>query len=183
MAVEPRSGKLSYDDLLAFPDDRLRHELIDGEDHVSPSPSPRHQTLVLRLGAAFDRHLCVHGGGRVFVAPCDVVLSPHDVVVPDVVFVDDSRSAIVTARSIDGVPSLLVEVLSDARRDRRLKRDLYARFGVPEYWIVDPEAERVEVFRLDAGGYGKPEILEPPEMLTPLAPSGLELDLTDLFRP
>ena len=172
---------LSYADLETFPDDGLRRELIEGQLVVTASPITRHQQLVVRLIVAFYAHLSEHGGGQVFPAPYDVVLSGHDVVEPDVIFVADERANIVGERNVTGVPSLLIEVLSDARTDRVRKRDLYARFGVPEYWIVDGEADRVEVYRLESGGYGKPEILEPGDTLTLEILAGFTLDIDILF--
>ena len=123
---------LSYADLAAFPEDGIRRELIEGRLYVSPSPRTRHQRIVLRLASAFHAHLTQYGGGEAFPAPYDVLLSDHDVVEPDVVFVADNQAEIIGELHVTGVPALLVEVLSDARMDRVRKRDLYVRFGVPE---------------------------------------------------
>ena len=172
---------LTYADLAAIPYDGIRRELLDGELIVSPSPVTRHQRLVLRIVTAFSDHIEANGGGEVFIAPLDVVLSERDVVEPDVVFVRTANAAIVTEPNIQGVPDLVIEVLSNPRIDRVRKRDIYARFGVPEYWIVDPDADRVEVYRWSAGGYAKPEISEPGEFLDYSGLPGLRLDLTRLF--
>ena len=172
---------LSYADLESFPDDGLRRELIGGELYVTPSPFTRHQEIVFRLSGLFYSHLTHHGGGRAFPAPLDVVLSDQDVVEPDVVFVTDSDAEAVGVKNVTGIPSLVIEVLSDARRDRVLKRDLYERFGVPEYWIVDGEADRVEVYRFDRGRYGKPEIFEPGETLTLDSLPGFAIDVATLL--
>ncbi|MBI4730473.1 MAG: Uma2 family endonuclease [Acidobacteria bacterium] len=184
MAVRPECRpRLTYDDYAALPDDGVRRQLIDGEVYVVPAPSTRHQRIVGRLQYAVEAHLRARGGGEVLAAPTDVVLSPHDIVQPDLVFVASARAEIVTEANIRGAPSLVAEVLSDPRTaDRTVKRDLYARFSVPEYWVVHPEADRVEVFRLGERGYGTPEILEPGETLsTPVLP-GLAVDLSELFR-
>lgn len=181
MAVEPRR-RLTYDDYVAFPDDGLRRELIDGVLHVTPSPNRRHQRIVGDVFGEIRLFLKGHGGGEVFVAPLDVVFSRHDVVEPDVLVVLDDRASILTDANVQGAPSLVVEVLSDERRDRVTKRDLYARFGVPEYWVVDPDGDRVEVFRRPGAAHGEPLLLAPPEALTtPLLP-GLAIDLAELFR-
>jgi len=82
-ALSPRR-RLTYDDVLLFPDDGLRHEIIDGEHYVTASPVPRHQVLVGRLHFELESHLRAHpGSGQVFLAPFDVVLSHWDVVEPD----------------------------------------------------------------------------------------------------
>lgn len=177
-----RTSGLTYADLEAFPEDNIRREIIDGELVVSPSPRIRHQRIVLRLGIQIHAHVEQHGLGEVFFVMVDVVLAQDQVFVPDVLFIANDRLAQLTEKNLQGPPTLAVEVLSDARRDRIVKRDRYERFGVPEYWIVDPDADRVEVYRLTDGGYGKPEILEPGDALaTPHLPD-LSIDLTELFR-
>lgn len=182
MGHMPELAKLTYDDLWSFPDDGIRRELLDGELLVSPSSFTRHQDLAGRLYFEFTAHLRADGGGRVFIAPLDIILDVHNVFEPDVFFVADDRSEIVTDTHVFGVPTLVVEVLSNSRRDRVLKHEVYARFGVPEYWIVDGNADTVEIYRLGTeGAYLRPEILEPGDTLaTPLP--GLSLDVAELLR-
>lgn len=179
MAVEQQ--KLTYEDLLAFPDDGLRREIIDGELFVSPSPKTRHQTIVLELAFLIKQYLRAHGGGHVFIAPLDVLMDVHDVVEPDLFFVPDRNASIITEPNIEGIPSLVIEVLSNPRLDRRRKRDLYERVGVEEYWIVDPDADRVEVYVLRESRYGKPNVVEAPELLTTEQLPGLTIDLEAMF--
>ncbi len=171
----------TYADLASFPDDGLRREIIDGELIVSPAPRLRHQRVSLRLSVALANHITASGGGEVFSAPVDVVLSDTNVVEPDILFVADEQREIMTELNVQGAPALLIEVLSDPRIDRVQKRDLYARFGVAEYWVVDPDADRVEVYRLHGDSYSKPEILEPGETLTYDRLPGMGIDLTQLF--
>ncbi len=178
-----RAGTLTYEDLLAFPDDGLRRELIDGELIVSPSPKTRHQTISVRLTLALGNHIETHGGAKVFHAPLDTLFSERDVVEPDLLVVLDDQQEIITEPNIKGVPALLIEIVSDPRLDRVRKRDLYERVGVPEYWIVDPDADRVEVFRLGDLGYGKPVILEPGDELTFEPLQGLRILVADLLEP
>ncbi len=187
MAVEqPRA--LTYADYAALPDDGRRFELIDGELFEMAAPSTRHQDLVLRLGFAFLDHVRRHGG-RVYVAPCDVVLSDTVTVQPDVVYLSDQDAHRVTAPNIQGPPTLVVEVLSVPRHDLVRKRELYARFGIAEYWVVHPDADRVEVYRLTGPGpgpgagtaYAKPIVLEPGEQLASDLVPGLTVDLGDLL--
>lgn len=173
--------KLTFDDYAAFPDDGRRWELLDGEAYLTPAPNTRHQDVVLRIVTRFSVHTDEHGGGRVFVAPYDVVLSEHDVVEPDVVFVADEDAHRITEANLQGPPTLAVEVLSDPRHDLVRKRKLYAHFGVPEYWVVDPRADRVEVYRLADGAYGLPALHEPGMELTYDRLPGLRIDVTALF--
>lgn len=180
MAVRP-GHRLTYEDFLAFPDDGVRREIVAGEVYVTPSANTRHQNLVGRVFAALYNWVKANGGGQVFVAPYDVVLSDGDVVQPDVVFVADDRLSVITPANMRGTPTLAVEVVSDPRHDRVRKRALYEQAGVPVYWIVDPDADRVEVFVLRDGRYGRPEILESGDTLTLDALPAFALDLRELF--
>ena len=179
--------KLSYEDYALIPDDGRRHEILDGEHVTSPAPKTKHQRLVLRLALSLERHADEHGLGEVFVAPFDVLLSEHDVVQPDVCFVADDRLGIVDEDNCKGAPDLVVEVLSDRTRRRDLigKRRQYERFGVREYWVVDPAIDAVQTFRPGADGrYERADDLtaEAGDVLTsPLVP-GWRLALGDLFR-
>ncbi len=177
----PEGRVYTYADLATFPYDNLRREIIDGELLVTAAPYLRHQRVLGELTFAFWAHLKEHGGGEAFIAPVDVVFSDINVVEPDMLYVPDDRQSILTEKNIQGAPALVVEVVSDTRMDRVRKRDLYARFGVPEYWVVDPDADRVEVYRLSGDGYAKPEIFEPGETLTYDGLPGLAIDLTQLF--
>lgn len=187
MALAPteilRSGRLTYADYCNFPDDGIRRELIDGEVVVvTPAPNVRHQDVVGNLYFVFRAYLRTQGGGRVFLAPCDVVLSDEAVVQPDLVFVEQAAAGIITDANIAGVPTLLVEVVSDSRADRVRKRDLYAAAGVGEYWVVDPGAEWVEVYRPSAGGaYAKPQLYQVGETVAPRALPNLTISVGDLF--
>ncbi len=142
--------RLTYADFLLFPDDGNRHEIIDGVHYVTASPNPGHQELVGRLYLAIGNHLSTRRHlGRVFLSPLDVVMSDHDVVEPDLLFVAGDQQGILTEANVQGSPALLVEVLSPStrRRDEGIKRRLFDRAGVREYWLVDPKARRVRVFR------------------------------------
>lgn len=142
--------RFTYDDLLCLPDDDLRHEIIDGVHYVTASPNLWHQELIGRLYLAVRSHLAGHPRiGRVFLSPADVVLSRFDVVVPDLLFVAKDQEDVLTEKNVQGPPALVVEVLSPStrKRDLRLKRQLFERVGVREYWIVDPDMEAVQVLR------------------------------------
>jgi Uma2 family endonuclease len=114
----------------------------------------RHQAIVLRLVVEIANYLKLHPVGRVFVAPLDVILSTHDIVEPDVLFVATDQSDIVTEKNVQGPPALVVEVLSHStrRRDAQAKRRLFERSGVREYWLVDPELDTVQVLRMSPEG-------------------------------
>ena len=188
-AVPVPDVRLTYDDFLLFPDDGKRHELIDGVHYVTPSPRLRHQVLVKRLLVAIDVYLAAHPQvGYVFVAPLDVVMSVHDIVVPDLIFIAGDQTGILTEANIQGAPALVVEVLSKRtrKRDVQIKRRLFEQMGVREYWLVDPELATVQVLRLSPDGrLVRVEELTAEDggtLTTPLLP-GCGIDVRVLFRP
>lgn len=140
---------LCYQDLASMPTDRLRRELVGGELVVSPSPATRHQVVVGELFAAL-REYAIARGGVAFVAPLDVVLTQHDVVEPDVFYVGAEQLDIVGERAIEGAPRFVIEVLSPSSRgvdaEGGAKYRLYARHGVCEYWVVDPDARTIDAY-------------------------------------
>ena len=142
--------KFTYQDYLHTPDDQ-RYELLDGELIMAPAPNLGHQGIDIRLGSLLHTFAQEKGLGEVFSAPCDVVLSDTDVVQPDLLFVSTERAHLLLGgANVLGAPDLVVEILSPstAGRDRTLKRALYAKHGVKEYWLADPEARTVTVLRL-----------------------------------
>ena len=178
--------KLTYDDFVLFPDDGKRHELIDGEHYVTPSPSTKHQRILGNLHFLVRAWLETHAIGQVFFAPYDVVLSQFDVVEPDLLYLSQERAAeVLTPLHARGVPELVVEIASRGtrKRDETIKRRLYERTGVTEYWVVDPAIDVVRVYRRAEAGFARPVELarEAGDVLTtPLLP-GLELPLSRIF--
>jgi Uma2 family endonuclease len=178
--------KMTYDDFMHLPDDGLRHELIDGVHYVAPAPLTRHQRVSRELLVALHIYLQRTGLGEVFAAPVDVVLSSEDVVEPDLLIVLGDQSGIVTDKHVRGAPALVIEILSPGTRgrDRGIKRQLYARSGVREYWIVDPDGQTIRVDRREPDGrFGPPSELRASvnDLLTsPLLPDFL-LPLREIF--
>ena len=172
---------LTLHDYLALPDEP-RVELIEGELFVSPAPRFDHQNVVGAIFALLRSHVRERGLGIVVVSPFDVVLSEHDVVQPDLVFVAKAHRDRIQDR-LRGPPDLAVEILSPghAERDRIVKRDLYARSGVPEYWIIDVERRQIEVRQLEGDRYQLLAIFEEGDTLTSNALPDLELDVTSVF--
>lgn len=185
MSSRTHRVKFTYEDYLLFPEDGKRHELIDGDHFMTPSPSTRHQRISLKLATAFAVFLKNNRLGEVFDAPMDVVLSETDVVQPDLLFISSGRASIVTDKNIQGAPDLVVEILSDGTRktDEVIKRKLYERHGISEYWVVDPELETVKVYRTTEKGYTRAAELsrETNDTLnTPLL-SGFQIPLSEIF--
>ena len=146
---------LTYRDYAALPDDGRRYQILDGELFGTPAPNTRHQIISMRLAAQLHTHVRTHRLGLVLAAPADVILADTSIVQPDILFVATDRQAVISARGIEGAPTLGVEILSPttADVDRRQKRELYARYGVPFYWIVDGDADAIEMYRLAGGAY------------------------------
>jgi Uma2 family endonuclease len=141
---------LTYADYAAMPEDGRRYELRDGELSVTPAPGTRHQDLLRDLLGTLNEHVTQGRLGVVFPAPIDCILSDTTVLQPDIVFIETARNVIITERGIDGVPTVVAEILSPstAGLDRTVKADLYARHGVPWYWIVDPGSLTIGAFAL-----------------------------------
>jgi Uma2 family endonuclease len=179
----PVATHLTYRDLLRMPEDGPRYELIDGEAYIIPGPDADHQRAILKLAILVGQ--AIQDRSEVFIAPLDVVLSDDTVLQPDVLLIRPEGRARIK-RSVEGPPDLVVEVLSPTSRwrDRGIKRATYARFGVSEYWLVDPTRRSIEVYRLVAGDPPAFRLerrhLEGDILTTPLLPA-LALDPAQLF--
>jgi Uma2 family endonuclease len=180
--------RLTYEDFLLFPDDGRRHELIDGEHYVTASPNTRHQRISLRLAVALGGYFQAYPDrGELFAAPFDVVLSNFDVVEPDLLVVLEDQREITTEIHVRGAPAIVVEILSPGTRrvDEKIKYGLFARTGVREYWVVDPELDLIKVFRraLDGSFPRVDELTSDANdtLSTPLLPD-FALALDALFR-
>ncbi|HEV7242746.1 MAG TPA: Uma2 family endonuclease [Thermoanaerobaculia bacterium] len=173
------SIKLTYEDYAAIPDDGRRHEIIDGEHYVNPAPNFKHQVVLVRLVTALYQHVSDRRLGHVVPAPFDVILSEHDVVQPDIVFISHARAHLLTPANMQGAPDLLVEVLSTNRSyDERVKYRLYEHAGILEYWIVNPFDDTIKAFRLANKKYA---LVDLGDLITsPLLP-GFQLRVADLF--
>jgi Uma2 family endonuclease len=147
----PRQGDWTYEDWLNFPDDGWKYEIIDGVLHMAPPPSVNHQRSSGGLFARMRLYAEDKNLGEVLEAPCGVRLPNQSVPVePDIFFVKKERMGIIGSQRIEGVPDLIVEILSpsNASYDRETKFKLYQEAGVPEYWLVDYEAKTIEIFNL-----------------------------------
>ena len=172
-------AKLTYQDYRQLPEDGRRYEIVDGELYMTPAPTTHHQEVVGELFLSLSRYVKERGLGRVFVAPLDVVLSEHTVVQPDIVFVSSTNVGIIKEEGIFGTPDLVVEVTSTStgERDVGLKRRLYLRAGVREYWIVDPDEKSLTIVRPE----GERRLAGGGAELRHSVLAGLRLDLDELF--
>ena len=175
-------AKLTYDDYANLPGDE-RYELIDGELILVAAPYIIHQWVSKKLYALM---IAVEdmGLGWVFYAPVDVVLSDHDVVQPDLLFISKEREDIITAANVQGAPDLVVEILSPStsRLDRTRKRELYERHQVKEMWLVEPEERKVWVLLLQDGKLDVAGEYSEGQSFTSDTLGGLTIDLGDAFQ-
>ena len=179
--------KLTYDDFVLFPDDGLRHELIDGEHYVTPSPNTKHQSVSINLTVLIGSWLEQNPIGRLFHAPFDVVFSKFDVVEPDLLYLSNARAAdSLTPLHVRGVPELVIEIGSPGtrKRDETIKRRLYERMGVSEYWFVDPEMDAIRVYRREGDVFACVVELSASagDVLTTALLPGLEIPLSRVLK-
>ena len=174
--------KLTYQDYANTPDDE-RYELIDGVLIMVPAPNIAHQRSNRKFGFQMSEFVDSNALGEVFMAPTDVVLTDTDTVQPDVLFISNEREHIITEANIQGAPDLVVEILSPstARQDWREKRDLYAKHGVSEYWVVDTANRVIFVMLLKDGVLEIEETYASGDTLTSPTLKGFEVSVDDLF--
>jgi Uma2 family endonuclease len=180
--------RFTYEDYQTLPESMIGHyELLDGDIVLVPSPTTAHQRISRNLEYLLMQFIRRHGLGELFYAPCDVVLGQgkeREVVEPDLLFITRHRRHIITDKEIQGAPDLVVEILSPGTeaRDRGYKKVLYGRYGVREYWIIDPQTQSLEVYTLDEEGlvlqktYGDAQTIE-----SGLFP-GMSIELAEVFR-
>lgn len=185
LSVEKVGGSgLTYQDYLLIPDDGQRHEIIGGEHYMTPAPTVVHQRLLGNLYSTLRQHAKQHRLGEVFFAPVDVLLSPRDIVQPDLIFIATAGQARITDKNVLGAPDLAVEVISESSRrlDKKIKRRLYDEYGVIEYWLADPELKIIEIYRRDTENRliktGEHE--DSGTFTSPLFP-GLQINLSELW--
>jgi len=179
--VQPR---VTYADLERAPEDGRRYELYDGEVFVVPAPVPRHQIVQHLIADMLRGHAARHGGLAID-SPIDIVFSQYDVLQPDVVFFGAARRHLVDLDSaIRHAPDLCVEVLSPSTEDtdRGRKMQMFARYGVPEYWIVDPRGETIEVYRSGSSGYALSTTASGNEPFASPTVEGLVFQPASIFR-
>ena len=170
---------------MALPDDGKHYELIEGELVLNPASVTKHQRVLRRLLTRLDRYFEEHGGGEVFCAPYDVVLSDETVLEPDLLVVKSERASIIREKRAIGAPNIAIEILSESsrRKDEVTKRRLYEKHGVDEYWVVDPAIDIVKLYRRTGESFGLAVELNTETggaITSPLLP-GFSLDVNYVF--
>ncbi len=174
---------LTYDDYCRLPDDRNRYEILDGELSVTPAPRTKHQSISGQLYFTLRSHIVTNHLGDIYAAPTDVILAATTVVQPDLIFIGNERRSIITERAIEGSPTLVVEILSPTTHhtDRVTKAQLYAKYEVPHYWLIDPDQQTLEAYEIAVDHYRLAASARGQEIFTPSLFPGLSIQLADLW--
>ncbi len=174
--------RFTYHDYLQLPEDR-RYEIVDGDLYMVPAPVPYHQRIIRNLLYSLHQYVAGHDLGEVLQAPCDLLLSETDVVQPDIMFIAKPKLSIIQDTNVHGAPDLVIEILSPAtaERDRGIKRKLYARVGITEYWLIDPSTKTAEVLTLRAGTYERCGLYSQHQSLVSPVLPGFSLSLSTIF--
>jgi Uma2 family endonuclease len=175
--------KATYQDYLKLPEGAL-YQLIGGELVLSPSPESKHQRIRRKLGVAVANFADEHYLDEVYFAPMDVYFNDEETYQPDIFFVPWNREKIVEKGRINGAPDLVVEVLSPstARDDLTTKFKTYERYGVREYWVIDPDDEGVGIYLGDKGRLTLHQQVQGQGLLKSKVLSGFTVEAEYLFR-
>jgi len=175
--------KITYADYLII-DDNNRYEIFNGELYMVPAPSTNHQSVSRNLEFLIWNFVKQKGLGKVFYAPIDVVFDDDEVFQPDIVFIKSENQSIIGKNAIQGVPDLIVEIVSPSSTfyDTIEKKDIYRKYGVKEYWLIFPDEKVIEVLSLEKGEYlefckSKKEGIVKSKIL-----EGLEINSKDVFE-
>lgn len=182
-AVDLKENIWTYEDYLHLPCDGKTYQIIGGELTMAPAPSLSHQGISRNLEFIIWNFVKEHDLGEVFDAPVDVILGPVNVTQPDIVYISRPRLSIARENGIFGPPDWIIEIISPSSPevDTRLKYQLYQRFGVREYWIVDPDEKKVEVYLLEGGGYRLKGVFLKEDTIEVGVIKDLKVDLKEVF--
>lgn len=174
----------TYQDYLDLPDDGKRYEVINGELIMTPAPYTIHQKTSRRIIEEFIDFLKNNPMGEVLYAPVDVVLSETNVFQPDILFIANENSKIITEKNVIAAPDLVIEILSPSTGyyDLTEKKDIYAEFEVKEYWIVDPKKQWIEIYTNKNGKFKLIQRLEKYGILKSQTLSGFEISAEKIFQ-
>lgn len=177
-----RKASYTYEDYVRLPEG-APVQLIGGELIMTPAPGKRHQRILLELAFLFKEFLHGKDIGELAVAPRDVYFSPQETYQPDILFIARERAEISAEDKVNGAPDLVVEILapSTAYYDLKKKYKAYEKYGVKEYWIVDPEDQSMEIFTLEDGKFRLAVREEKNGEAASIQLPGLKIELAGLF--
>ncbi len=174
---------LSYEDYLSMPDDRNRYEILEGELAVTPSPTSMHQLVSRNLAFILHCHIKQYRLGDILYAPMDVILSDISIVQPDLIYITREHLHLITTRGIEGTPDMVIEIISPAskRLDRVGKLQIYAKYGIAWYWLIDPLEKTLEIYMLNHESYSLHGTYSQNDTVKPLLFPGLEFGLGEVW--
>ena len=184
-SAKPTRDLITYEDYLTFPDnDGIRKEIIEGELYMTPALSTKHQLVLKKILRLLDNYVLQNGLGEVLFAPCDVIFSSINVMQPDIIFISNENLKILTEKNIQGAPDLIIEILSpySTDNDRIYKKMVYEKFGVKEYWIVDPVEKNIEIWTRKTKKFELLSKTKQHESIQSLLLEDLKFELSDIFR-
>lgn len=183
MTLAIDSKKYTYNDYLKTPED-TRYELIEGELTMTPAPDTDHQDILLNLTVLLNKYVKEKNIGKVLFAPVDIILDEYHVLQPDFIFVSAERLDIIKKRGVFAPPDMVLEIISPSSyyRDSVQKKELYERFGIKEFWVVDPANKVIEVFVLEDKKYVLYSFKGEEGKINSKIISGFEADLKDVFE-
>ncbi len=181
--MHTETQKYTYEDYSKLPEGTT-YQLINGELVMSPSPTTYHQEIILNIVSLLNTYAGKNKLGKVLISPIDVYFNEYETFQPDIIFIVRERKDIIKEKKIEGAPDLVIEILSEnnAYYDLKHKKNIYEKYGVKEYWIVDPMDKSVEVFE----GKGKKFTLidqkKDKGKIKSKIFSGLKIDAADIFK-
>lgn len=183
MTLNKEAVIFTYDDYLMLPNDGKRYEIIEGELYMTAAPFSIHQRVSHEVNDVLSSFVREHDLGEVYYAPIDVVLSMTDIVEPDILYIAKERLHIIMKKNIIAAPDLVVEIISEStgKVDRGQKKVLYEKYGVKEYWIVDPDQQNIERFNLKDGKFGQGIISRQGEMFKSDLLKGFSFQVESIF--
>lgn len=175
--------KVTYSDVLSLGESNQKMELMDGEFIMTAMPTPQHQNIVLKLGSFLLNYIIKNNLGKAF-ASVDVYISEITVLQPDICFLSNERASINDGKKFNGVPDLVVEILSESteQRDRTFKFREYAIGGAKEYWMVSPEKKEIEVYKNTERGFQTVKIFKPTDFLSTPLLNEININVTTVFN-
>lgn len=180
-AVSLRTKHWTYRDYYALNDDK-RYEVIEGELIMTPAPSFKHQDVSAKLGNLIFNHVNGKKLGKVVFSPIDVVLSDDIALQPDIVYISNKNTGIIKDAGVFGPPDMVIEVISPTSiyKDMHVKKSIYEKAGIKEYWLVFPDEKVIEIFSIEKGRY---ELAASTEKTGKIKSNLLEieLDIKDAF--
>jgi Uma2 family endonuclease len=183
-SAKVRKVLLTYEDYACLPADGKRYEVLEGELVMNPAPNLSHQGVSRNLEFILFRHIKENESGFLYDAPFDVILDDHTIVQPDLVFIAKERASILAPRGIEGSPDLVIEIhsASTMRTDRVSKFQLYSRFGIEWYWMLDPQAQVLEEYARSPEGYIMVSEHKGGSLFKPNLFPGLSIDLGEVWE-